>query len=191
MFATGSGTPRWRFTKRCISGPSLSTNSVLSAANARKKKSDLSPSRPAATPLSSVVRISGAAFCTSCLALCGLSMPRSLSQPWILFSDWFIFVEMSPELADMPPKTRQKMSTPMATSPSRTRIAPAIRGTLWPSSQPTAGPATAPSTAARITGMTIVDVSASSQMIPTMISTKPTSSHDEMPRSLSHVGAAD
>ena len=40
-----------------------------------------------------------------------------------------------------------------------------------------------------MTGMTIVDVSASSQISPTMISTKPTSSHDEKPRSLSHVGA--
>ena len=37
--------------------------------------------------------------------------------------------------------------------------------------------------------MTIVDVSASSQMSPTMISTKPTNSHDEKPRFLSHVGA--
>ncbi len=81
------------------------------------------------------------------------------------------------------------MRTPMAASPSRTRIAPQIRGTRWRSSQPTAGPATAPSTAARMTGITIVDVSASSQMSPTMISTKPTSSHEEKPRSLSHVGA--
>ena len=37
--------------------------------------------------------------------------------------------------------------------------------------------------------MTIVDVSASSQMSPTMTSTKPTSSHDEKPRFLSHAGA--
>jgi hypothetical protein len=37
--------------------------------------------------------------------------------------------------------------------------------------------------------MTIVDVSARSQMSPTMISTNPTSSHDEKPRFLSHVGA--
>ena len=35
-----------------------------------------------------------------------------------------------------------------------------MRGTLWRANQPTAGPATAPSTAARITGMTIVEVSA-------------------------------
>ena len=77
----------------------------------------------------------------------------------------------------------------MATSPSSTRTAPPIRGTRWRSSQPTAGPATAPSTAARMTGMTIVDVWPSSQMTPTMTSTKPTSSHDEKPRSLSHVGA--
>jgi hypothetical protein len=89
----------------------------------------------------------------------------------------------------MPPKTRQKISTPMATSPSSTRIAPATRGTLWRSNHPTPGPATAPSTVARITGMTIVDVSASSQMSPTMISTNPTSSHDEKPRFLSHGGA--
>ena len=37
--------------------------------------------------------------------------------------------------------------------------------------------------------MTIVEVSASSQINPTMTSTKPTSSHDEKPRFLSHVGA--
>ena len=40
-----------------------------------------------------------------------------------------------------------------------------------------------------MTGITIVDVWPSSQMTPRMISTKPTSSHDEKPRSLSHVGA--
>ena len=96
---------------------------------------------------------------------------------------------MSAELADMPPKTSRKMTTPMATSPSSTRIAPPIRGTRWRSSHPTAGPATAPSTAARMTGMTIVEVWSSSQMSPRTISTKPTSSHDEKPRSLSHVGA--
>ena len=144
---------------------------------------------PAATPLSSVVRISGAASCAPSLALCALSTPTSLNQPWILSSDSSSFAEMSPDWADMPPKTRQKISTPMATSPSSTRIAPPMRGTRWPSSQPTAGPATAPSTVARITGMTIVDVSPSNQMSPTMTSTNPTSSHDEKPRSLSHVGA--
>ena len=96
---------------------------------------------------------------------------------------------MSPAWAEMPPKTRQKISTPMATSPSSTRIAPPMRGTLWRSNRPTAGPATAPSTAARSTGMTIVEVSLSSQMSPTMTSTNPTSSHDEKPRFLSHVGA--
>ena len=66
-----------------------------------------------------------------------------------------------------------------------------MRGTLWPSSQPTAGPATAPSTAAVMTGMTIVDVWPSSQMTPTMISTKPTSSHEENPMFLSQVGAVN
>ena len=142
---------------------------------------------PAATPLSSVALISGAASCAPSVALCALSTPRSPNQPWILSSAWFVFAEMSPDWADMPPKTRQKISTPMATRPSRTRIAPPMRGTLWRSSQPTAGPATAPSTAARITGMTIVEVSASSQISPTMTSTKPTSSQDEKPRFLSHV----
>ena len=141
---------------------------------------------PAETPLSSVVRISGAAACTSSLALWVLSRPRSLNQPWILSRAWFSFAEMSPDWEEMPPKTRQKTSTPMATSPSRTRIAPPIRGTPWRSNQPTAGPATAPSTVAKTTGMTIVDVSSSSQTTPMMISTKPTSSHDENPRSLSH-----
>ena len=39
--------------------------------------------------------------------------------------------------------------------------------------------------------MTIVDVSPSSQMSPTMTRTKPTSSHDAKPVFLSHVGAAN
>ena len=95
--------------KRRMTGPSLSTNSVLSTAKARKNTSDLRPEMPAETPLSSVVRISGAAFCTPSLALCALSTPRSPNQPWILSSAWFIFAEMSPDLADMPPKTRQKI----------------------------------------------------------------------------------
>ena len=64
-----------------------------------------------------------------------------------------------------------------------------MRGTLRRSSRLTTGPATAPSTAARITGITIVDVSLSSQTKPKMISTNPTSSYDVKPRFLSHVGA--
>ena len=105
--------------KRCMTGPSLSTNSVLSIAKARKNRSDFRPSMPAATPLSSVVRISGAAFCTSSVALCALSTPMSPSQPWILSSAWFGFAEMSPDWADMPPKTRQKMRTPIGNKPEQ------------------------------------------------------------------------
>ena len=67
-------------------------------------------------------------------------------------------------------------------------MAPPIRGTRWRSSQPTAGPATAPSTAARITGMTIVDVWPRSQITPTITSPKPTISHDVKPSVLSHAG---
>ena len=69
----------------------------------------------------------------------------------------------------------------MATSPSSTRTAPPMRGTRWPSSHPTAGPATAPRTAAAMTGMTIVDVWSRRQIAPSMISTKPVSSHEEKP----------
>ena len=146
---------------------------------------------PSASPPRSVCRISGAAFCTSSFALAALSTPRSPSQPWSLSSALLTLAEMSPELAEMPPNTSRKITTPTATIPSRTRTAPPIRGTPWPSSQPTAGPATAPSTAAVITGMTIVDVWPSSQTTPRMISTKPTSSHDVNPRSRSHVGAVN
>ena len=96
---------------------------------------------------------------------------------------------MSPDWAEMPPKTRQEDEHADRDEPEQDEDRAPMRGTRWRSSQPTAGPATAPSTAARMTGMTIVDVSASSQMTPTMTSTKPTSSHDEKPRSLSHVGA--
>jgi hypothetical protein len=39
--------------------------------------------------------------------------------------------------------------------------------------------------------MTIVEVWSSSQMSATIISTNPTSSHDEKSRFLSHVGAED
>ena len=123
------------------------------------------------------------------IAVCALSTPASASQPSILSAAWFVFAEMSPELALTPPKIRQKINAPIATSPSRTRMAPPTRGTLWCSNQPTAGPATAPSTAAKMTGMTMVDVWPSSQMTPTMISRKPTSSHEEKPRSRNHVGA--
>ena len=144
---------------------------------------------PVEMPFTSVDRISGTLSCTLALAFCVSSTPRLANQPRIFSSAGSIFAEMSPDCAEMPPKTRAKMSTPTATSPSRTRIAPPMRGTRWRSSHPTAGPATAPSTAATITGMTIVDVSPSSQTTPTMIRTKPTSSHDVKPRSLSHVGA--
>ena len=51
------------------------------------------------------------------------------------------------------------------------------------------GPATAPSTRARITGITIVEVSPSSHTRPTMTRTNPTSSHEAKPRSRSHAGA--
>ena len=44
-------------------------------------------------------------------------------------------------------------------------------------------------TVARMTGMTIVEVSASSQISPTMTSTNPTSTHDEKPKFRSHPGA--
>ena len=138
--------------KRCITGLSLSTNSVLSMAKARNNKSDDRPLMPFETPVSSVPPTSGTVFFTSSLVLC-VSTPRSANHPWILSSAWLSFVEMSPELLEIPPTTRQKMITPMATSPSRTMIAPPMRGTPWRSSQPTAGPATAPSTAARSTGM--------------------------------------
>ena len=137
------------------------------------------------------MRISGAAFCTSSLAPCALSTPRSPSQAWILSKAWLTFAEMSAEFAEIPPNTSRKMSAPIATIPSSTSIVPPIRGTRWRSSQPTAGPATAPRTAAVITGMTIVDVWPSNQTTPRMIPTKPTSNHDEKPRSLSHAGASN
>ncbi len=160
-------------------------------ANARKNTMLDSPSIPFATPLSSVFRISGAACCTSSLALAALSTPTSSNQPWILLSPLLVFPEMLSDSAEMPPYTRLKIRTPTATSASRTRMAPTMRGTRWRSILPTAGPATAPTTAAKITGMTIVDVWASSQMRPTTIRTKPTRSHDEKPRFLSQVGAVN
>ena len=145
---------------------------------------------PSASPLSRVVRISGAAFCTSSLAPCALSTPRSPSQAWILSKAWLTIAEISAEFAEIPPNTSRKMSAPIATRPSSTRHRAA--DTRHPVAfQPArAGPATAPRTAAVITGMTIVDVWPSNQTTPRMIPTKPTSSHDENPRSLSRAGAA-
>ena len=98
---------------------------------------------------------------------------------------------MSADWAEMPPKTRQKISTPIATRPEQDEDRAADARNPMPFQPADAGPATAPSTAATRTGMTIVDVWSSNQMTPTMISTKPTSSHDENPRPLSHVGIAN
>jgi hypothetical protein len=42
---------------------------------------------------------------------------------------------------------------------------------------------------AKMTGMTMLEVSLRSQINPTMTNTKPTSSHDEKPMYLSHLGA--
>ena len=75
---------------------------------------------------------------------------------------------MSPDWAEMPPKTRQKISDADGDEPEQDedRAADARHPVAL---QPAhAGPATAPSTAARMTGMTIVDVWSSNQMSPRM-----------------------
>ena len=163
---------------------------MLSVANARKNSSDFRPSMPFATPAQQRRPDLGSGLLHVVLGALGVvdaevrrASPGSCPAPGSASP------RCRPSWRRCRRTTSRKMSTPIATSPSRTRIAPPIRGTRWRSSQPTAGPATAPSTAARMTGMTIVDVWPGSQMTPRMISTKPTSSHDEKPRFLSHPGA--
>ena len=168
-------------------GPSLSTNSVLSVANPRKNSSDVRPSMPV-DPSQRRADL-GSGLLHVLVGVLGV-VDAEVAEPALDLVQRL--VELRRDLGRVGGYTaehEEKMRTPRATIPSRTRIAPPIRGTRWRSSQPTAGPATAPSTAARITGMTIVDVWLSSQITPTMISTKPTSSHEEKPRFLSHPGA--
>ena len=68
--------------------------------------------------------------------------------------------------------------------------AAAARGSRPRDSRRTTGEATAATTPAVSTGITIVSVSASSHTAPTSSSVTPTSSHEVMPRSRSHPGAA-
>ena len=98
---------------------------------------------------------------------------------------------MSSPCATMPPTTITRMTTPSTRKPSRTRRAPPMRGTPFRCSQLTAGADTVARTRPISTGSTITDVIASSATMPTRNKASPTSSHDAMPMSRSHRGAAN
>jgi hypothetical protein len=137
---------------------SLSTKNVDSAANDRKKTSDVNPSTPFATPWSRVLPMSGMALLTSSVADVGLSTPALLRALSTLSTACDSIAEMSSDCDVMPLRTSTTTRMVMATRPSRTSAEPPARGTRWRSSALTIGPATAPRTPARITGMTIVEV---------------------------------
>ena len=70
------------------------------------------------------------------------------------------------------------------------KTAPSGRGIRWRFIQATSGEATAATTAAVITGATMVCVSEASQTRPTRSSATPTRSQEVRPTSLSQPGAA-
>ena len=96
---------------------------------------------------------------------------------------------MSPDWADMPPKTRQKIEHADGDEPEQheNRAADAWNSVaLQPADRRSGDRAEHRGEDHRHDDRRGL---ASSQMSPTMISTNPTSSHDEKPRFLSHVGA--
>ena len=81
--------------------------------------------------------------------------------------------------------------TPSTTSESMRSAAAAPRGRPRRAAPPTSGEATAATTAAVITGVTIVEVSEASQTTPTSRTVTPTRNHDVKPRSLSQRGVVN
>src|SRR5215207_3359003 len=192
MCATGAGTPMWRSPQARMVGPSLSRKNRLSAVSARKNASDDSALIPVATPPRSAWKIDVAELLVSDVALAALPelIPRSCSQPWIvLWADCRWPLRSLVWLA-MPPTMRTTSPTARATRLSIRSPAAAARGSRPRDSHRTTGDATAATTPAVITGITIVSVSDSSQTAPTSSSVTPTRSHDVMPRSRSQPGAA-
>ena len=146
---------------------------------------------PSATPLRSVLPICGTAFLMSLPSLAASLefTPASLSALSIFATALLSAALICLRLRGQPAHTISRISTPIATRPSRTIAAPPARGTPWRPSTFTIGPATAAQTQPRITGTVIDAVSPSSQTRPISTAPIPTSSHVIMPRSRSHCGA--
>ena len=119
------------------------------------------------------------------------STPMSFSHPSIVVLASERCAPRSSVSLVMPPMTTTTTSAARTTPESSRSAAPAARGTRWRASQLTTGEATDAITAAAITGVTIVWVSAMSQTAPTISTPRPTSSHAVRPRSRSQPGAAE
>ena len=192
MLAVGTGRPMCRLMKARITGPSLSTNSVLSAANARKNSVEDRPLIPFEIPLSSVVRISGIGVLHVLLDALRVVHAEVVEPALDLVQRRG---SPSPRCRPSSRRRRRRRGRRSARRSRRARSARGSRrrcgGRGGPPASVTSGPATAPSTVASSTGMKIVDVSSSSQIRPTRTSTKPTTSQELKPVVLSQVGAVN
>ena len=160
----------------------------MNAANTAKPASSW---MPLATPWSMSLPAELTELCASLAALFAVLslMPRFLRSFASLFVACDRWSRMLPAWSVTPPITSTKISTPSRMMSRRISAVPPARGTPWLCIQPTPGPATDAISSATITGMTIVLVSASSQIIPTSTSARPTSSQETSPASRSHGGA--
>ena len=130
--ATDAGSPMCPFSQRRIDGPSLSRKKVLKTAKESVKSSDVRPLIPSATPLRSVLPMSGTAFLMSLVNLAASLefTPASLSALSIFEATVLSAALISCDCEPSPPSTISTISTPIATRPSRTIAAPrhAARG---------------------------------------------------------------
>ena len=160
--------------------------------NESAKASEVRPSMPLTTPLTSVEMICG----TSCLTLefaldePDLSTPRSFSQPSIRSAPAEAFCEIESCWAVMPPITTTTTAAAIAASASRTITAAAARG-MCRASRATTGPATVATIVPATTGPTIVSVVPSSQPSTASRAKTPSSSQHMRPRSRSQRGEAN
>ena len=160
--------------------------------NARNAASEASAVTPAPRPSSSALKASLTDLLASSPALSDLLVltPASLSQLWALSTAlWRIFCSSGISLVT-PDSSRYVIRQPSAITPRRQIAAPPPRPSRCRASQPTTGESTAAMIAAVMTGMTMVEVIASSQTTPARRTSVPTSSHDMRPRSRSHWGTA-
>src|SRR4051812_41107983 len=183
----------WRSAHERISGPSFRRKNVLSSRSDRKNARDERLFSAFPTPFSRAGTTSLIVDDASLVAFAAVpgSTPTSVSQLVSVSLADASCARSSSNWLVMPP--RIAMTTPATTTmraSSRSAV-PTPRGTPWRSSDLSTGDATAATTAAAITGVTIVCVSVSSQTRATTSTVTPTASHAVWPRSRSQRAGAN
>ena len=190
---TAGGTPMWRSAQLRICGPSLSRKNRLSAVNDRKIANEPSTFTPVPTPCTSAwkapLRLLLAASFAS-LASLALT-PASLSVVSSFPAAPVSVLSRPAAWPATPPMIRTVNPMPTAMIATKTSAAAAARGSPRRCSRPTSGESTAATIDAVTTGATIALVRESRAAIPTSSAATPTSSQDIIPRSRSHLGAAN